>query len=67
LGADWANYHEVKELFNTVDAVGNDRYVFNIRGNNYRIVALIIFKARTTFIRFVGTYAEYNKIDCSTI
>lgn len=57
----------MKEMFNSVDAVGNDRFVFNIRGNNYRIVALIFFDIRTVYIRFVGTHQEYDKIDCSTI
>jgi mRNA interferase HigB len=65
--ADWANYHEIKAIFNSVDAVGNDRFVFDIRGNNYRIVALIFFDVRTVYIRFVGTHKEYDRIDCSTI
>lgn len=65
--ADWSNYHEMKEMYNSVDAVGNDRFVFNIRGNNYRLVALIFFNTRTVFIRFVGTHKNYNKIDCSSI
>lgn len=39
--ADWSNFHEMKNTFNSVDAVGNDRYVFNAGGNNYRVVALI--------------------------
>jgi mRNA interferase HigB len=65
--ADWSNFHQVKSMFNSVDAVGNDRYVFNIRGNTYRIVAMIKFKARTVYIRFVGTHAEYNKITASEI
>ncbi len=67
LKADWSNYHEMKEMFNSVDAVGNDRFVFNIRGNNYRLVALIFFDIRAVYIRFVGTHKEYNKIDCSAI
>ena len=65
--ADWSNFHEVKNLFNSVDGVGNDRYVFNIRGNTYRIVAIIKFKARTVYIRFVGTHASYDKINASEI
>ncbi|WP_295769207.1 type II toxin-antitoxin system HigB family toxin [uncultured Mucilaginibacter sp.] len=65
--ADWANYHEIKAMFNSVDAVGNDRFVFDIRGNHYRIVALIFFDIRTVYIRFVGTHKAYDKIDCSTI
>ena len=67
LAADWSNFHEMKKLFNSVDAVGNDRFVFNIRGNHYRLVAMIFFDIRTVFIRFVGLYKEYDKIDCSTI
>jgi len=65
--ADWANYHEMKNVFGTVDAVGNDRFVFNIRGNNYRLVAMIFFDIRTVYVRFVGTHKAYDRIDCSTI
>jgi mRNA interferase HigB len=65
--SDFANYNELKLVFNSVDAVGNDRYVFNIRGNRYRLIALIHFDVRTVYILFVGTHAEYDKIDASTI
>lgn len=67
LREDWSNYHELKQAFNTADAVGNDRFVFNIRGNNYRLVAMIFFNVRTVYIRFVGTHKEYDQIDCSII
>ena len=56
----------MKNTFNSVDAVGNDRYVFNIKGNDYRLIALIILKVRTIFILFIGTHQEYDKIDAST-
>ena len=65
--ADWKNFNEMKNTFNSVDAVGNDRYVFNIKGNSYRLIALIIFKVRTVFILFVGTHPEYDKIDASKV
>ena len=67
LQADWSNFHEMKAMFNSVDAVGNDRFVFNIRGNNYRLVALIFFDVRTVYIRFIGTHRDYKRIDCTTI
>ncbi|BAU52767.1 mRNA interferase HigB [Mucilaginibacter gotjawali] len=55
-------------MFNTVDAVGNDRYVFNIRGNTYRLVAMIFFDFRTVYVRFIGTHAAYDKLkDCSQV
>ena len=65
--ADWNNLAAVKQTVNSVDYVANDRYVFNIKGNQYRIVTMIFFDKRTVFIRFVGTHAQYDKIDCATV
>ena len=65
--SNWANFNEVREIFNSVDSAGNDRYVFNIRGNNYRLIALIQFNVRTVYILFVGTHKMYDKIDASRI
>lgn len=65
--ANWNSFKEMKKSFSTVDYVGNDRYVFNIKGNKYRIVAMIFLDIRTIFIRFIGTHAEYDKIDCVKI
>jgi mRNA interferase HigB len=65
--ANWANFSEMKQTFNSVDAVGNDRYVFNIKGNNYRLIAIIHFNVRTIYIAFIGTHGEYDKIDASQI
>ncbi|CAN5275556.1 type II toxin-antitoxin system HigB family toxin [soil metagenome] len=65
--ADWSNLADVKNTFNAVDYVGNDNYVFNIKGNQYRLIARIIFPVRTVFIRFIGTPAEYDKIDASAV
>ena len=60
---DCANYHELKTVFNSVDAIGNDLYVFKIKGNNYRMITRIIFKTRTVFIKFIGTHTQYEKIN----
>ncbi|MCM1337675.1 MAG: type II toxin-antitoxin system HigB family toxin [Candidatus Amulumruptor caecigallinarius] len=65
--ADWHNFAAVKKTFNSVDYVGNQRYVFNIKGNDYRLVVVIQYNHSTVYIRFVGTHAEYDKIDCTTI
>lgn len=65
--ADWATFQDVKATFNSADAVGNDRYVFDIKGNKYRIVTMIFFDKRTMFIRLVDTHAKHDKIDCATI
>ena len=65
--ADLPNHAALKALFPSADYVKNGRYVFDIGGNNFRIVAVVIFVGGVMNIRFVGTHAEYNKIDCSTI
>ena len=65
--ADWKNFTEIKLTFNTVDKVGNDRYVFDIKGNQYRLIALIIFKVRTVFILFVGTHKEYDQVKANQV
>lgn len=65
--SDWKDFHSMKQTFNSVDSVGNDRYVFNVGGNKYRIVAMIHFNKRTVYLRFVGTHAQYNRIDCKTV
>src|ERR1700712_2681381 len=67
IAADWSSFHEMKELFNSVNAVGNDRFVFNIRGNTYRLVAMIFFDIRTVYIRFIGLHKDYNRIDSTSI
>lgn len=63
----WTCFADIKRTFNSVDSVGNQRYVFNIKGNNFRLVVLIKFTIQFVYIRFIGTHAEYDKIDCSTI
>ena len=60
--ANWNNLLELKKDFNSVDFVGNERYVFNFKGNHYRIVCIIIFASKKVYIRFIGTHAEYDKI-----
>jgi len=60
--SDWSQFADLKKSFNNTDYVGNDRYVFNIKGNDYRLIALIIFKTRTLFILFIGTHIAYDKI-----
>jgi mRNA interferase HigB len=65
--AEWKHLADIKTDFSAVDYVGNQHYIFNIKGNNYRLVVIIKFVMGYIFIRFVGTHDEYDKIDCSTI
>lgn len=58
---------DIKDTFNSVDYVGNQRFVFNIKGNEYRLVAVVKFSIGFVYIRFIGTYNDYDKIDCKSI
>jgi mRNA interferase HigB len=64
----WTCFADVRRTFSSADSVGNNRFVFNIKGNDYRLVAIVIFASKKVYIRFIGTHDKYNKIkDCSTI
>jgi len=60
--AEWKSHADLKADFPSADFVGNNRYVFNIKGNNYRTVVLVVFFAGTVAIWFIGTHGEYDKI-----
>jgi mRNA interferase HigB len=60
--AKWSNFSDIKNTFNSVDSVGNQHYVFNIKGNDFRLIVVIQFTISTVLIRFVGTHIEYDKI-----
>ena len=60
--AEWTCFADIKRTFNSVDSVGNKRYVFNLKGNDYRLVVVVRFTPQQVLIRFIGTHAEYDKI-----
>jgi mRNA interferase HigB len=59
--------HDLLKEFPSADYAGNDRYVFDIKGNRYRIIAVVVFIGEIVDVRFVGTHAEYSKINAKTI
>ncbi len=59
---EWNSINDIRNDFNTIDYVGNNRFVFNIKGNSYRLVAIISFAAKKVYIRFIGTHSDYDKI-----
>ena len=60
--AEWHNFADIRQTFATVSQVGRQHYVFNIKGNDYRLVVVIQFTPQRVYIRFVGTHAEYDRI-----
>jgi mRNA interferase HigB len=65
--ADWSRPTDIKEMFGSADILANDRVVFNIGGNKYRLVTAVHYRAKRIYIRFVGTHAEYDRIDAATV
>ena len=66
--AQWTCLADIKNTFNSVDYVGNQHYVFNIKGNDYRLIAVVKFTVHFVLIRFIGTHKEYDRIkDISNI
>jgi len=67
LHADWSSPAEVKQDFRIASILKDGRVVFNIAGNKYRLVVWINYAYRVVYIRFIGTHAQYDKIDVQTI
>jgi mRNA interferase HigB len=65
--AKWQNANNVKAAFPMVSVLSNDRFCFNIKGNDYRLIVKLLFTAGQVLIRFLGTHAEYDKVDANTI
>jgi mRNA interferase HigB len=65
--ADWGTPNELKAVYPNASLVANDRVVFNISGNKYRLVGLIIYRVRTVFSRFIGTYSAYDQLDVAPL
>ncbi len=60
--ADYTTPNELMHNFPTADIIGNNRVVFNITGNKYRLIVVVRYKIKTVFIRFIGTHKDYDKI-----
>ena len=64
---DWRNSNELKSQYKNASIVGEGRVVFNIKGNDYRLVVAIDYEFQVIFKRFIGTYKQFDKIDAKTI
>jgi len=67
LRSKFKNFNELKKEYATASVVGDDRAVFNIVGNRYRLVVRIVFRYKVIQIKWFGTHKEYNQIDVTTI
>jgi mRNA interferase HigB len=65
--AAWASPIDVKQTYRTASILPNNRVVFNIKGNQYRLVVAVNYAYGMVYIRYVGTHAEYDRMDASNI
>jgi mRNA interferase HigB len=67
MNSDWKTPTDVKLTYSSASILRDDRIVFTITGNSYRLVVRFNYEKQWVFIRFIGTHSEYDKIDANTI
>ena len=65
--AQWLQPSDIKAMYRSASFVANNRVVFNIGGNKYRLVTAVDYRRQSLFIRFIGAHAEYDKVDVETV
>jgi mRNA interferase HigB len=65
--AHWNGLNDLKRDFPTADYVGDNRVVFDNKGNRYRVIVIAFLDGQKVYIRFVGTHAEYDKVEAKTV
>jgi mRNA interferase HigB len=63
----WRSTEDIKRSYASASFLPGNRVIFNIHGNNYRLVVVVFYKGGIVYIRFVGTHAEYNRIDSASV
>jgi mRNA interferase HigB len=65
--ANWTTPQEIKRRYAGASFVGRNRVVFNIKGNDYRLIVAVAYRFQAVYIKFVGTHAQYDRIDAATV
>ena len=65
--AEWKNPNEIKREYPSTSILNVNRVIFNIKGNNYRLIVKISYEYEMVWIRFIGTHAEYDQFNANTI
>ena len=65
--AQWLSPNDIKQTYRNASIIANNRVVFNIKGNSYRLIVHIRYDIGILFIRFVGNHQDYDKVDATTI
>ena len=65
--ATWHTPADIKDVYRNASFVGHNRVVFNVKGNDYRLIVMVQYQAGIVYIRFVGTHQDYDRIDAATV
>jgi mRNA interferase HigB len=65
--ANWAQPADIKTQYRSASVLKNRRVVFNIKGNDYRLIVAIAYRLGIVYVKFIGTHAEYDKINAETV
>lgn len=65
--ARWQSPYDIKAKYLSASVLGNKRVVFNIKGNDYRVIVGVAYRFGAIYIKFIGTHAEYDKVDAETV
>jgi mRNA interferase HigB len=65
--ANWTQPADIKEQYRSASVLKNRRVVFNIKGNDYRLIVAVAYKLQVVYVKFVGTHKEYDAVDAETV
>lgn len=63
----WTTPQQIRNRYASASFVGKNRVVFNIKGDDYRLIVAVAYRFRAVYIKFVGTHAEYNRVNAGTV
>lgn len=65
--ATWTQPADIKAQYRSASVLENRRVVFNIKGNDYRLIVAVAYKLQIVYVKFVGTHQEYDAVDAETV
>lgn len=65
--AKWICPQDVKNQYANASIISNNRIVFNVKGNDYRLIVAIAYRMQYVYVKFIGTHAEYDKVDAASV
>jgi mRNA interferase HigB len=65
--ATWSSPQDIKSTYANASIINSERVVFNIKGNDYRLIVAVNYTLQIVFVKFIGTHSEYDRVDAATV